>query len=243
MTRPRVTDRRFGAASRAGTSEQGAVARYYRALFRRYGPQRWWPGDSPFEVMVGAILAQNTAWPNAARAIGALKARGLLEPHRIDALDERALAEAIRPSGTYNVKARRLKTFARWFVRRFDGDAGALRKAAPGALRAELLALPGIGPETADCIMLYVARAPEFVVDAYTRRLASRHGLAPADAEYDELKRVFASGLPRDPALLGEYHALIVRVGKEHCRTTPQCNRCPLARYLPGIGSRRSREP
>jgi endonuclease-3 related protein len=208
-----------------------SLRRYYAALARHYGPQHWWPGDSPFEVMVGAILAQNTAWANVEKAIARLKARGWLDARRIDALPAARLAAAIRPAGTFRVKARRVKSFVRWFVRRYGGSAARMQRSPPG--RDELLALDGIGPETADAILLYAAGVPTFVVDAYTRRVAARHGLAPEDATYDELKSLFESSLPRDRRLFSEFHALIVAVGKEHCRATARCEGCPLRRFLP----------
>jgi len=213
------------------TRASGALPRYFRTLLRRYGPQRWWPGDSPFEVMVGAILAQNTAWTNVEKAIAALKARGWLDARTIDALPAPRLAAAIRPAGTFRVKARRVKSFVRWYVRRYGGSAARMRRSPPA--RDELLALDGIGPETADAILLYAAGVPTFVVDAYTRRVAARHALAPERATYDELKSLFESSLPRDPALFNEFHALIVAVGKEHCRATAPCEGCPLRPLLP----------
>jgi endonuclease-3 related protein len=203
---------------------------WFDALLRAYGPQRWWPAESPFEVMVGAILTQNTAWTNVEKTIASLRRRGWLDPHAIDALPASRLGPAIRSSGTWRLKARRLKTLVRWFVSR--GADVALLRDLPD-LRDELLALDGVGPETADAILLYAVGRPNFVIDAYTRRVLSRHGLAPSDATYDELQRLFESTLPRDAALFNEFHALIVRAGKRHCRATALCAGCPLERFLP----------
>jgi endonuclease-3 related protein len=199
---------------------------YFDVLHRRYGPQRWWPAGSPFEVMVGAILTQNTAWTNVEKAIAHLKREKLLDPRRIRDVDVRRLARAIRSSGYFNVKARRLKSFVAWYLDRFDPSMSL------DALRADLLEVNGIGPETADSILLYAMGRPSFVVDAYTKRILTRHGLAPEDVEYDRMKRLFESQLPGDVGLYNEFHALIVKVGKEHCAPSPRCAGCPLEPLL-----------
>ncbi len=183
--------------------------------------------------MVGAILTQNTAWRNVEKAIEALKANGLLDARRIDALDAGTLALAIRPAGYYNVKAKRLKSFVRWLLERWDGDIERMRRAKPERVREELLEVKGIGPETADSILLYALGMPTFVVDQYTYRVATRHALAPEGAGYDELKELFESGLPRDAKLFNEFHALVVAVGKDFCRATAHCEKCPLRKFLP----------
>jgi endonuclease III related protein len=200
---------------------------YFDTLLRRYGPQRWWPGDSPFEVMVGAVLTQNTAWANVEKAIANLKREKLLNPRRLRDVDVRRLARAIRPSGCFNVKARRLKSFVRWYLDRFD-------PAMPfDVLRADLLEVNGIGPETADAILLYAMERPTFVVDAYTKRILTRHRLAAMDVDYDGMKRLVETALPGDVGLYNEFHALIVKVGQEHCAPTPRCETCPLKGHLP----------
>lgn len=206
---------------------------YYRALRRHYGPQHWWPGETPFEVMVGAILTQNTAWANVEKAIRNLKALDLLDADRIDRLDAQALAIAIRPAGYFNVKAKRLKAFVRWFLERYGGDVARMRAAAPARLREELLEVSGIGPETADSILLYALGHPSFVVDAYTHRVLSRHGLLGEESTYDQMKELFETALPRDAELYNDFHAQIVNVGKDFCRKTAKCDACPLKRFLP----------
>jgi endonuclease-3 related protein len=206
---------------------------YYRALLKRFGPQRWWPGETPFEVMVGAILTQNTAWSNVEKAIHNLKTYDLLDPHKLHELDHDTLALAIKPAGYFNVKARRLKSFIEWFVTKYEGDVGALKRVAPDRLREELLSVKGIGPETADSILLYALDVPSFVVDAYTYRLLTRHDLIGEEATYDDMKELFEKRLPRDRKLYNEFHALIVAVGKDFCRSKARCDECPLKRFLP----------
>ena len=210
------------------------LLRLYVRLLRRFGPQRWWPGRSPYEIAVGAILAQNTAWTNAARGVAALRERRLLEPRRLVALPEPKLAAIIRPAGTYRLKARRVRAFTAWLVARFGGRFGGLRRAPLGPLRAELLAIAGLGPETVDAILLYAAGRPVAVADAYTRRVLVRHRLLRASAGYDETRAFLEEHLPSDPALFNELHALVVAVGKAFCRATPYCAECPLRRDLRG---------
>lgn len=209
------------------------LLRLYRALLARHGPQGWWPARTPFEVAVGAILTQHTAWPGAARAVAALRARGLLTPRRLAGCDIVALGRLVRPAGTYRLKARRLLDFAGWLLRRFDGDFRGLRRAPLGPLRRELLAVRGLGPETADAILLYAAGRPVFVADAYTRRVLARHRLLPRQAGYEQARAFLEAHLPSDPALFNEFHALLVAVGKTRCRTVPHCKGCPLAGHLP----------
>lgn len=209
------------------------LRKYYDALLRRYGRQRWWPAETPFEVMVGAILAQNTAWTNVEKAILNLKASGLLDPRRLQEVDPDTLALAVRPSGYFNQKARRLKGYAAWFLERFGGDVARMRAAPPVPLREELLAIKGIGRETADSILLYALGHASFVVDTYTYRVLSRHALVPEETSYEEMQALLEGGLPRDAKLYNEFHALIVAVGKEFCRAKARCEKCPLRRYLP----------
>jgi endonuclease-3 related protein len=190
------------------------LLRLYRDLLRRYGPQHWWPGRSAFEIAVGAILTQHTAWTNAARAVTALRQRGLLRPERLAAIAEAELAEVIRAAGTYRLKARRLHAFTEWLLRRFDGRFHGLRRAPLGALRRELLAVSGLGPETVDAILLYAAHRPVFVADAYTRRMLGHQRLLSPAAGYEEARAFLEAHLPSDPALFNEFHALLVAAGK-----------------------------
>lgn len=185
-------------------------------------------------MAAGAILTQHTAWTNAARAVAALRARGLLRPERVTACDSTALAETIRSAGTYRLKAARLRAFSRWLVERFGGRFAGLRAAPLGALRRELLSVSGLGPETADAILLYAAHRPVFVADAYARRVLARHRLLPATATYEQARVFLEAHLPSDPALLAELHALVVAVGKTYCRTVPRCHGCPLRPDLRG---------
>ena len=205
---------------------------YYRDLHHRYGPQRWWPAESPFEVAVGAILVQGTKWQNVEKAIATLKTYGLLDPVRILETDDETLGLAIRSSGTYRVKARRLRAFVRWFVDR-GGDVDKIRELGLSRLREELLEIRGIGRETADAILLYGFGLATFVVDRYTWRILTRHELVPEDVTYDEMKDLFEGNLEPDRELFNEFHALIVRVGIEHCRSKAKCSGCPLEKRLP----------
>jgi len=177
---------------------------------------------------VGAVLVQHTAWTNAARGVAALRTRGLLRPDRIVALRERELAETIRAAGTYRLKARRLQAFTRWLLERFGGRFDGMRRAPLLPLRREMLAIPGLGPETVDAILLYAAGRPLFVADAYVRRVLARHGFLPHDVGYEEARRCVEAHLPSDPALFNEFHALLIAVGKDHCRTVASCEGCPL---------------
>jgi endonuclease-3 related protein len=203
-----------------------ALRRIFIRLNRAFGPQHWWPGNSQLEVAVGAILTQNTAWTNVERAILRLKRRQLLSLSSLARLAPQQLAPLIRSSGCYNVKAERLHTFLGWLRQRggFDGIA---RVPTP-QLRRDLLALPGIGPETGDSILLYTCNRPVFVIDAYTRRILGRYGLIRGDEPYGELQALFHDGLPRSVRLFNEYHALLVRLAKTHCRARPACSACPL---------------
>jgi endonuclease III related protein len=204
------------------------LLRLYRALLERHGPQGWWPARTPFEVAVGAILTQHTAWTGAVRAVAALRARGLLAPRRLATHDAATLGALVHPAGTYRLKARRLLDFTRWLLTSFGGDFRAMRRAPLGPLRREVLAVPGLGPETADAILLYAAGRPVFVADAYTRRVLVRHGLLRREAGYEETRAFLEAHLPSDPALFNEFHALLVAVAKTHCRTIARCEACPL---------------
>jgi endonuclease-3 related protein len=206
----------------------------YRRLFRRFGPQGWWPGRSRFEIIVGAVLAQNTAWINVKHAITRMRTKRLLTARAINATPQRRLGRLIRSSGYYNMKAGRLKEFARFLFAHYDGSLRRMFRTDLPTLREELLGVSGIGEETADSILLYAGDRPIFVVDAYTRRVIERHGLARGGAHYREIQRLFMDHLPADAALFNEYHALLVAVGKVYCRTTPRCDACPLRFDLPG---------
>lgn len=201
------------------------LADIFHILLGAYGRRNWWPARTPFEMMVGAILTQNTAWSNVERAISAFGDN--LSPSFILSCDDEALANIIRPSGYYNQKAKRLKTLAKWYMS-YDGDIERIRACDGEHLRAELLALNGVGHETAYSILLYALDKPYFVVDAYTRRLFSRLGYdLPAD--YDDLRLMIEANLPRDLYVYNELHALIVEHAKRHCKTRPACEGCVLA--------------
>ena len=204
------------------------LLRLYDRMNARFGDLHWWPADGPFEVMVGAILTQNTAWTNVEKAIAALKQRRLLTPLALSRTDEATLAGIIRPSGYYNVKAKRLKAFVRFFLAEYGGNAEAMSAWEIAPLREKLLGVPGVGPETADSILLFACRKPVFVSDAYTRRILLRHRLIPADADYHQIQNLFMANLPPDVVLFNQFHALLVQTGKAFCRKTPQCAPCPL---------------
>jgi len=211
-------------------SEQ--LAEIYQALFERFGPQHWWPGQTQFEIVTGAILTQNTSWANVEKAIANLKCANCLTPDALYSLDRGQLAELIRPAGYFNIKARRLKSFLGWLFDDYAGQLASLEAIETHQLRAELLAVKGIGPETADSILLYAFDRPVFVVDAYTARIAVRHHLIEPDAGYEQLQDLFQSNLQQDVQLFNEYHALLVQLGKNFCKPKPKCPGCPL-RHLP----------
>jgi endonuclease-3 related protein len=200
----------------------------YRILFDHYGPREWWPAETPFEVVVGAILTQNTAWRNVEMAIANLKQSGPLAPDVLFRLPEETLAEAIRPSGYYRRKSKRLRNFLSMLSNQFDCRLDALFELPTETLREELLAISGIGPETADSILLYAAGRPVFVIDTYTIRILSRHELLPEETCYVEAQEWVTDNLPEDVQLFNEFHALLVNVGKDFCRPRPKCAGCPL---------------
>lgn len=206
----------------------------YEKLIRAYGPQHWWPGDSRFEIMVGAVLTQNTAWTNVERAIANLKRAGALTPEAIVKAPHRRLAAWLKPSGYFNVKAKRLKEMCRWLIA--QGGVRRLARLSTHDLRAALIAVPGIGPETADDIVLYAFNRPVFVIDAYTRRIFARLGLIKGDEGYETLRHLFESSLKPDVPRFNEYHALIVKHGKDICRKRPLCTGCCLAAACPLAG-------
>lgn len=212
------------------------VEEVFRALDRAWGPQGWWPAGTPLEMMVGAILTQNTAWSNVEKALARLEEADALRLGKLHRAPLPDLAEWIRPAGYYNVKARRLRALTGMVHEQYGGLLENMLNEAPRKLRRALLGVNGIGPETADCILLYAAGRPFFVVDAYTRRVLARHGWIRADASYDEVASVFTAGMPPDPDRYGQYHALMVRLGKNHCRPRPECASCPLRDDLPPGG-------
>jgi endonuclease III related protein len=207
---------------------------YYDALFAAYGPQHWWPGRSAFEVIVGAILTQNTSWTNVEPAIRNLRREKLLTPRAMETVSLARLARLIRSSGYFRQKAKTLKCFVRFLRSAYGGSLTRMFGTPTAALREKLLSVRGIGPETADSILLYAGGHAVFVVDAYTRRLLERHQLAVPAQSYEEIRRLFEGSFPGNAPLYNEFHALIVRTGKEFCRTrNPRCNECPLHSFLP----------
>ena len=203
----------------------------YHLLYDTHGPQHWWPGDTPFEVMVGAILTQNTAWTNVEKAIANLLAHDRLDAGKIVAARKDHLANWLRPSGYFNVKAERLKNFCRWYLE--AGGFRALSRMDTAPLRVALLSVKGVGPETADDMLLYAFERPVFVIDAYTRRLFGRLGLFNGKEDYDTLRVAIESALGPETALFNEYHALIVHHAKEVCRVRPHCDNCVLLDRCP----------
>jgi endonuclease-3 related protein len=200
----------------------------YRILLERYGPQHWWPAQEPFEVIVGAILTQSAAWTNVEKALANLKASGKLSPKALRELPEVELAVLIHPCGYYNVKARKLKAFVDWLGERYDDNLEKLFASDIEHLRKRLLDIYGIGEETADSIILYAGNKPVFVIDAYTRRIIDRMGLSPSNQSYTGYQALFTANLPADTRVFNEYHALLVRHGKEVCRKRPICEGCCL---------------
>lgn len=209
------------------------IRAFYGALLDAWGPQGWWPAETPLEVCVGAILTQNTNWRNVERAIANLKAAGPLTVESLWGMPEAELAERIRPAGYFRLKAGRLRNFLALLVERFGASLERLFDLSTDSLRETVLGVRGIGRETADSIVLYAAERPVFVVDAYTLRVAFRHSLVDEDADYELLQEAFAGALTTDVELFKEYHALLVRAGKIHCRKrAPLCDGCPLRGLL-----------
>lgn len=205
----------------------------YRLLLKKIGPRHWWPADSPFEVMLGAILTQNTTWSNVEKAISNLKQHDLLSPDTIDKIPEKKLAALIRPSGYYNQKAKKIKGFVKYLLNHYNGSTKKMGRKKTETLREDLLSLYGIGPETADSILLYALSKPVFVVDAYTRRIFQRHGWIHENATYEEMQEFFMQRLKKDVSLFNEFHAFIVYIGHFYCRKTPRCDTCPIKSLLP----------
>ena len=204
----------------------------YRRLHATHGPQHWWPGDSVFEIMVGAVLTQNTAWTNVEKAIANLKTAQALSPEAIVTASHRRLANWLKPSGYFNVKAKRLRAFCEWLIN--AGGAKRIARLPTDILRAQLLEVHGVGPETADDILLYAFNRPVFVIDAYTRRLFARLGVIEGKEGYEVLRAMFETSLPNDAQLFNEYHAQIVAHAKNVCRPRPRCTVCQLGTLCPG---------
>lgn len=205
----------------------------YKRLYRCFGAQNWWPADTPFEVMVGAILTQNTSWRNVEKAIRNLKKQKLLSAARLSRVSTVKLGRLIKPAGYYNIKTRRLNAFLEFFMTNYQGSIKKMSLAATPRLRSELLTVNGIGQETADSILLYGLNRPVFVIDAYTKRIFSRHKfIKDGDKEdYARLQELFMGNLKKSPKLFNEYHALLVRLGKDFClKNNPRCRICPLKR-------------
>jgi endonuclease-3 related protein len=200
----------------------------YELLDAYFGDLHWWPGDSPFEVIVGAILTQNTAWRNVEIAIGNLKLKEILSPEGILTTDDDILADLIISSGYHHVKTRRLKSFVRYLYEEYDGNLDSMFLENLPFLRKKLLAVKGIGEETADSILLYGGNKPIFVVDAYTRRILEKHDIIHADDSYADIQNLFMNHLPQSVPLYNQYHALLVNTGKHFCRKIPRCDGCPL---------------
>jgi endonuclease-3 related protein len=203
----------------------------YNLLLAHYGPRNWWPADTELEVMIGAVLTQNTNWKNVEKAIENMKEKGLLSFEKLRCVTASELAQVIRPAGYYNIKAKRLKNLINFIGDRYDGDLSAFLEDETQILRQGLLSVNGIGPETADSILLYAVGRPIFVVDAYTHRILSRHGMVEEQATYQELQDLFMDNLPEISSMFNEFHAQIVETGKNYCRKNPLCDRCPLKQW------------
>lgn len=205
------------------------IQNIYDLLYKEYGSQGWWPGDSKLECIIGAILTQNTSWVNVEKAINNLKRLNLISANKLKLITTEELAELIRPSGYYNQKAIKIKNFISFLSENYKDNLDKMFLEETYELREKLLSIKGIGPETADCILLYGGNKPIFVIDAYTYRVLSRHGLVPDQTNYNEMQDLFMDSLSDDSGLYNEYHALLVKVGKEHCkRNNPICAGCPL---------------
>ncbi|MBI4710531.1 MAG: endonuclease III domain-containing protein [Nitrospirae bacterium] len=200
----------------------------YNTLYRAFGPQHWWPGDTPFEIAVGAILTQNTNWGNVEKAINNIKKHKALHAKKLHEMPHKDLALLIKPAGYFNVKAKRLKHFLAFLANHYNGSIEQMKSEDAHQLRHQLLEVNGIGPETADSILLYALDKPVFVVDAYTKRVLSRHEIISEKATYHEIQDLFHNNLPQDIKLFNEYHALFVMVGKDYCKPKPKCEKCPL---------------
>jgi endonuclease-3 related protein len=205
------------------------IINIYHKLYQTFGPQHWWPGKTPLEIAIGAILTQNTNWGNVEKAIDNLKKQNALSARVIHKMPVKKLSELIRPTGYFNIKAKRLKSFIDFLMNDYHGSMKRMKNTDMHSLRKKLLSINGIGPETADSILLYALGKPFFVIDAYTKRVLSRHGIMEHEKSYDEFQELFYSALEKDVKLFNEYHALFVRIGKTFCKKKkPICELCPL---------------
>jgi endonuclease III related protein len=226
--------KRISAAPRVAAAGSQTLIDYFEAMSSALGPMHWWPAKTPFEVIVGAILTQSTSWANVERAIANLRAARLLTPSALLKVRASRLAAMVRPSGYFRQKSRKLKAFVQFLHREYDGSLARMFQTATSDLRDKLLSVHGIGPETADSILLYAGNHPVFVVDAYTHRIFARHGITDSKPDYEAVRAQFETALPRRPQLLNEYHALIVNTGKNWChKRIPRCQECPLRLFLP----------
>lgn len=213
---------------RPKTHHKKVLTEIYDTLYKAFGPQHWWPGETPFEIAVGAILTQNTNWGNVEKAINNIKRQKALNARLLYEMPHKHLALLIKPAGYFNIKAKRLKDFLGFLINHYGGSMKKMEAEDTPILRERLLKVNGIGEETADSILLYALGKPVFVVDAYTKRVLQRHKLIPDKATYHEIQELFHKNLPKDTALFNEYHALFVRLGKEYCKPKPKCEGCPL---------------
>ena len=226
------------AAARSEVEPAGTLRQFYETLFEHLGPQGWWPARTRLEVILGAILVQNTSWKNAALAIKRLREAGLLKLARLQLASPPRLEACVRPAGFYRQKAAAIRGFLDWLERSSEGSLARLFARPAAEVRRELLRIKGLGPETVDAILLYAGRQPFFVADAYTRRILSRHGFVPPAAGYDAVQEYLHRFLPSDPSLFNEFHALLVEAGKRFCkRREPNCDACPLGEFLPPADS------
>ncbi len=203
----------------------------FNLLLDHHGPRNWWPAENELEVMIGAVLTQNTNWKNVEKAIKNLRNKGLLSLESLYSITAPELAQEIRPAGYYNIKSKRLKNLINFIFSRYGGDLPTLLADDTQILRQALLSVNGIGPETADSILLYAANRPIFVIDAYTHRILNRHDMTEEQATYQELQELFMGNLPDDPSLFNELHALIVETGKDYCKKKPLCDKCPIKQW------------
>ena len=218
-------------AKRKQTDHGKVLTDIYNILYKTFGPRSWWPGDTPFEIAVGAILTQNTNWGNVEKAIGNLKKARALNAKTLLGMSHAELASLIRPAGYFNIKAERLGHFLSFLAARYKGSMKRMKREDAHLLREHLLGVKGIGPETADSILLYALEKPVFVIDAYTKRILQRHKLVPEKAGYHELQEIFHESLPLDAELFNEYHALFVMLGKHYCKPKPKCEGCPMEKF------------
>jgi endonuclease-3 related protein len=225
---------RGAAGTMQAVTPSGELLRYYEAMSAALGPMRWWPAQTPFEVVVGAILTQSTAWGNVERAIANLRSARMLTPLAMQRVSLRRLAALVRPSGYFRQKAKKLKAFVQFLQAEYGGSLKRMFRTPTLELREKLLSVHGIGPETADSILLYAGNHPVFVVDAYTHRILGRHGITGGRPDYEKVRAMIEASIPHQPELFNEFHALIVNTGKNWCqKKAPRCEECPLRSLLP----------